>query len=110
MAESALFICTATEFEARVLRESLKEDSSVLLVQRGVGPGEAAQAVTLASANERTGATRVCGIGGAYPSSGLRVGDVACAEVEIYADLGAQSPTGFLDMRALGFTGVATSS
>jgi futalosine hydrolase len=110
MAESALFICTATEFEARVLRESLKDDSSVLLVQMGIGPVNAAHAVTLAIANERPRAIMVCGIGGAYPSSGLRVGDVACAEVEIYGDLGAQSPTGFLDMRALGFTVVATSS
>ena len=45
----------------------------------------------------------VCGIGGAYPSSGLNVGDVASAEIEIYGDLGAQSPSGFLDMQALGF-------
>ena len=45
----------------------------------------------------------VCGVGGAYPSSGLRVGDVACAETECYGDLGAASPSGFLDMKALGF-------
>jgi futalosine hydrolase len=40
----------------------------------------------------------------------LTVGDVACAEIEIYGDLGAQSPRGFLDMRALGFPVVTTSS
>lgn len=29
--------------------------------------------------------------------------DVVCAETECYGDLGATTPTGFLDMRALGF-------
>ena len=45
----------------------------------------------------------VCGVGGAYPASGLAVGDVACAASECYGDLGAMSPAGFLDMKALGF-------
>ena len=45
----------------------------------------------------------VCGVGGAYPGSGLGVGDVACAAQECYGDLGAATPTGFLDMKALGF-------
>jgi futalosine hydrolase len=31
------------------------------------------------------------------------VGDVVSAEAEIYGDLGASSPDGFLDMRSLGF-------
>ena len=33
----------------------------------------------------------------------FRVGDVVCAETECYGDLGATSPSGFLDMKALGF-------
>jgi futalosine hydrolase len=45
----------------------------------------------------------VCGIAGAYPGSGLHIGDVACASTECYGDLGATSPGGFLDMQALGF-------
>ena len=49
----------------------------------------------------------VCGVGGAYPSSALQVGDVVSAAIEIYGDLGAQSPSGFLDMKALGFPVVA---
>ena len=56
----------------------------------------------------RTGLTVTrLGIGGAYPESGLKIGQVACAEVEIYGDLGADSPAGFLDMEALGMTVVA---
>lgn len=45
----------------------------------------------------------VCGIGGAYPGSGLAIGRVVCAQSECYGDLGADSPDGFLDMHALGF-------
>ena len=69
----------------------------------GVGPVNAAHAVTLAVAREQPGAIVVCGVGGAYPGSGLGVGDVACAEMECYGDLGAASPAGFLDMKVLGF-------
>ena len=52
---------------------------------------------------QKPGAIVVCGVGGAYPSSGLRVGDVVSADIECYGDLGVASPAGFLDMKALGF-------
>ena len=52
----------------------------------------------------------VCGVGGAYPTSDLQVGDVISADSEIYGDLGAQSPGGFLDMKALGFPVISTPS
>lgn len=69
----------------------------------GVGPVNAAHAVTLALTRSRPLAIVVCGIGGAYPASGLAIGDVAAAESECYGDLGATSPGGFLDMQAIGF-------
>lgn len=98
-----VLVCTATAFEATLLREHLNAATGTRLIQTGVGPVNAAHAVTLAIANERPRAIVVCGVGGAYPSSGFRIGDVACADFEIYGDLGAQSPGGFLDMQALGF-------
>lgn len=110
MADSATLICTATEFEANLLRERLADDSRFRFVQMGIGVVNAAHAVTLAIIADKPRAIVVCGIAGAYPSSGLRIGDVACAEIEIYGDLGAQSPDGFLDMKALGFPVVATTS
>lgn len=76
---------------------------SLALVQTGVGPVNAAIAVTRFLAQNRAGAIIGCGVGGAYPGSGLEPGDVVCAESETYGDLGADSPDGFLDMRALGF-------
>src|SRR4029078_8429951 len=45
----------------------------------------------------------LCCVGAWYPGSGLKIGDVVCAESECYGDLGASSPSGFLDMKALGF-------
>lgn len=98
-----LLICIATELEGARLRERLGADKSVAIVRMGVGPVNAAHAVTLAISRSRPKAVVVCGIGGAYPGSGLAIGDVACAESECYGDLGATSPAGFLDLQALGF-------
>ena len=97
-----LLICTATELEAALLRQHT-DPSRVEILRMGVGPVNAAHAVTLAVTRARPRAIVVCGIGGAYPASGLAIGDVACAESECYGDLGATSPGGFLDMQALGF-------
>jgi futalosine hydrolase len=102
-----LLVCTATEFEAAILRERLAGRAGVVTVVTGVGPVNAAHGVTVAILEHRPSVIVSCGIAGAYPSSGLQIGDVTCAEVEIYGDLGAQSPSGFLDMKALGFPVVA---
>ncbi len=99
-----LLLCVATEFEGALLRERLDgSQREVAIVRTGVGPVNAAHAVTLFLAQTGARAIVVCGVGGAYPSSALRIGDVVCAETERYGDLGATSPSGFLDMRALGF-------
>lgn len=98
-----LLICSATAFESNLLRQHLSGDASIRIIETGVGPVNAAHALTLAIVNDTPKAVVVCGVGGAYPGSGLAIGDVACASVEIYGDLGAQSPKGFLDMKALGF-------
>jgi futalosine hydrolase len=78
------------------------------MVVTGVGPVNAAHAATLAIIENRPDAVVVCGVGGAYPSANLKIGSVVSAEAEIYGDLGAQSPTGFIDMKTLGFPVVAT--
>ena len=110
MAESALLICTATEFESAILRERLANDLSVRIVHTGVGVVNAAHAVTLAIVANKPSAIVICGIGGAYPSSGIGIGEAVCAETETYGDLGAESPGGFLDMKAMGFPVVSTAS
>jgi futalosine hydrolase len=99
-----VLLCVATELECGLLRERLDGKApSIAILRTGVGAVNAAHAVTLFLS--KTGAKEivVCGVGGAYPSSGLGVGDVVCAETECYGDLGATTPSGFLDMKALGF-------
>ena len=73
----------------------------------GVGSVNAACSLTRFLEREGAKAVVVCGIGGAYPGSRLAVGDVAWAESECYGDLGAASPEGFLDMKAMGFPVIA---
>jgi futalosine hydrolase len=102
-----LLICTATPLEAILLRERAGAWPDARLLCTGVGPVNAAHAVTLAVARQRPDAIVVCGVGGAYPGSGLGIGDVVCADLECYGDLGADSPAGFLDMKALGFPVIA---
>jgi len=99
----SLLICVATELESTLFRDRLGDGDDVRIVQTGVGPVNAAHSVTVAIMQQRPKIIVNCGIGGAYPASGLHVGDVVCAEHEMYGDLGAQSPSGFLSMRELGF-------
>lgn len=98
-----LLLCAATEIECALLLERFGGDPRFEVVRTGVGPVNAACAVATFLAREAPLAVVVCGIGGAYPGSGLQVGDVVSAGMECYGDLGASSPTGFLDMKALGF-------
>ena len=105
-----LLLAVATEFEGALLRQRLAGRPDVQVVITGVGPVNAAHAVTLSIMLHNPAAIMVCGVGGAYPTSGLGVGDIACASIECYGDLGAASPDGFLDMKALGFPVVAGPS
>jgi len=107
-----LLLCVATEVEGAAIARRLKGDDvlrgvvagkQVALVRTGVGPVNAAYGATRFLTREPARAVIVCGVGGAYPSSGLEVGEVVCAETELYADLGARTDDGFLDMEALGF-------
>lgn len=54
----------------------------------GMGKTNAAHAVTLLIEKYSPSCIVNFGIGGAYPSSGLKVGDIAVAEKEVYADEG----------------------
>jgi futalosine hydrolase len=105
-----ILICVATAFERSLLREYRDETGRLRVIETGVGPVNAAHATTLAIVEERPDAIIVCGVAGAYPSSSLQIGDVVSAAVEVYGDLGAQSPSGFLDMQTLGFPVISAPS
>lgn len=90
---------TAVEAERDAIVAALPSDSTVRVVVGGVGPAAAAAAtaVSLASAELVISA----GIAGGFTPLG--VGDVAVATASVFADLGAESPDGFLPMSTLGF-------
>jgi futalosine hydrolase len=96
-----LVVCVSSELEGSLLRPH------VPVIVTGVGAVNAAYTLTRYLDRQPVKQIIVCGIGGAYPGSGLEIGAVVCAERECYGDLGADSPDGFLDMETLGFPVVA---
>lgn len=80
----------------------------VLLLVGGMGKVNAAHAATLLARRE-PGLLVVFGIGGAYPSSGAHIGDVAIATEEIAADEGVLTLDGFKDTTYIGIPLVKTS-
>jgi futalosine hydrolase len=67
------------------------------------GAGKANSAHATALLIERFAPELVCNIGiaGAYPSSGLKVGDIAIANMEIYGDEGLELKSGFISLNEL---------
>ncbi len=78
-----MLVLVPTELEARPLREKGLEVSII-----GMGPVEAALRSVLLLQEHRRGPVVLTGIGGAYPRSGLEVGDLAVASCEFFGDLG----------------------
>jgi len=76
----------------------------IALLHTGVGKSNAAASLALAcSGLPPLRAVLNLGCAGAYPRSGLSVGDLCLASAEIFGDEGVRTPEGFLDMEALGF-------
>ncbi|HEV2150180.1 MAG TPA: futalosine hydrolase [Longimicrobiaceae bacterium] len=74
----------------------------VLLFPVGMGKANAAHGAT--ALLETRGVRGVVGFGiaGAYPGSGLAVGDVALASEVVYADEGVETPGGWLSTEGIG--------
>lgn len=94
-----VLIVVATAGEAARLA-----DLPARVVVSGVGPVAAALATARALSREPFDLAVSAGIGGAYPGSGLRPGDLALSSVIVQADLGAQDGEHFLDLPALGLS------
>src|SRR2546429_3537054 len=103
-----IHVITAVEAERQAILRALGTDPAVtdaVVVEVG-GVGSAAVAATTARvlALGRFDAAMSAGIGGGI---GVPVGGTAIATSSIAADLGAESPEGFLSLERLGFgTGV----
>jgi len=68
----------------------------------GVGKTNAAHGASLLLDRFQPSVVYVVGVAGAYPSSKLRIGDIAVAEKEIYGDEGLRLNSGLKTMDALG--------
>jgi futalosine hydrolase len=82
--------------------EGTLANQRVLLCVGGMGKVNAAHAATLMIEKFNPGAIIVFGVGGAYPSSGARVGDIALASEEIAGDEGVLTLDGFKDTEYIG--------
>ena len=74
----------------------------VVLGISGMGKTNAAHAVTKLIEKFSLSCMVSFGIGGAYPSSGLKVGDIAVAEKEVYADEGVLLKDGLHSLEVTG--------
>jgi len=82
----------------------------VLLCVGGMGKVNAAHAATLLLSQFTPSALIIFGIGGAYPSSGAQIGDIAVAKEEIAGDEGVLTGDGFKDAEYIGIPLVKTTS
>ncbi|MEK6672886.1 MAG: futalosine hydrolase [Nitrospirota bacterium] len=67
----------------------------VVYAVSGMGKTNAAHAVTVLIVKYSPDMIILFGVGGAYPESGLKVGDIAVAEKEVYGDEGVFTREGF---------------
>ncbi len=76
--------------------------NKVILGISGMGKTNAAHTATLLMEKFTPSCVINFGIGGSYPSSGLKVGDIAVAEKEVYADEGVLLKDGFHGLDLIG--------
>lgn len=99
---------TTTLGSKTIVQGSLK-GQPVLLCAGGMGKVNAAHAATLL-ARFQPDAIIVFGVGGAYPQSGAKVGDVALAKMEIAGDEGVLTLDGFKDTEFIGIPLLKTAN
>lgn len=75
--------------------------SEIVYVISGIGKTNAAHAATVLIQNFSPSIVVNLGIGGAYPSSGLKLGDIAVASKEVYADEGVLLKGGFRTLQLM---------
>lgn len=95
---------------SKLLVEGKLNDQQILLCVGGMGKVNAAHAATIMLTRFNPEAIVVFGIGGAYPASGARIGDIAIAREEIAGDEGVLTPDGFRDTTAIGIPLVKTAA
>lgn len=107
---SSMTVAESTTLGSKRLIEGMLGDQSILLCVSGMGKVNAAHTSTLMLSRFAPEAIVVFGIGGAYPSSGARVGDLALAKEEIAGDEGVLTQEGFKDTEYIGIPLLKTAT
>jgi len=94
--------CEVRRCGGRALYHGTLAGQAVALQHCGVGKANAAATTALLLDSLGPEAVLCFGSAGAYPGSGLQIGDLLLASEEIYGDEGALTSAGFLDMEKLG--------
>lgn len=104
-----LLIVTAVDAERDAVRAGLKDNADISVQTIGLGPAQAAAATALLLSKGNYRGVVSAGIAGAFAGR-AEIGDTVVATRAIAADLGAQSPRGWLPVVSLGFGGVSSIS
>lgn len=97
-----LLVCAATEMEMRAFGD-LREEAGQAAFLTGVGiPVALAQTLMIAGHRKPARILNI-GIAGAYPGSGLTIGDIVIGTSEVYGDVGFELPEapGFRHVREM---------
>jgi len=101
---------TTSLIGSKSLIEGKLDGRGILLCVSGMGKVNAAHAATLMLTRFSPEAIVVFGVGGAYPASGARVGDIAIAKQEIAGDEGVLTQDGFKDTEYIGIPLLKTAT
>jgi len=114
-----LAILSSMPFESGEIFDSLKNISTakiagknvyigalsghdILMLNTGIGKVNAAHSATCLIENYPVKGLINMGVGGAYPESGLKIGDIAIASKEIYGDEGVITSKGWESLKKIG--------
>ncbi len=114
-AEAELLLAKAsvtktTTFGAKTVITGRLVGRDILLCVGGMGKVNAAHAATLLLTHFQPEELLIFGVGGAYPSSGAMVGDIALAREEIAGDEGVLTVDGFKDTEYIGIPLLKTAT
>ena len=78
------------------------DGAAVVILPAGMGKTNAAHGFTALLESRRVRGAIGFGVGGAYPGSGLALGDVALASRAVYGDEGVAAPDGWMSTEGIG--------
>ena len=94
--------CVPVAHRGRNWRSGQLAGVPALLLETGIGLVNAAHALASALAMDLPDLVVQFGVGGAYPGSGLDVGDIGIADREIYGELGVRTTLGWQGVEIIG--------